>query len=849
MELINSKRLLFTASYVTTQLTPEEQRKIGSRPGGGYTKANTLRSLDLHPRDLAQLRAVLNRQHGAGGHDEHEKLFAVAERLAASGHQTSTMELAATMAPISFEALNSFVKLSSTIKDRAVPFLLAWSEQRQKISPIGRLHLERVEMYSAGVQKGELVFTVPMAPGETITISHKEWSTSSREFQEIVQDFFESYSEKGVAEKSDASMASENDTRRSTAINFGASLSGSYAGVTLTTTFGLTKTKDEHQSVKHSMQKSREVTEKASARSRQEHKVSVKIETKSGTEERSAKTISNDSGNAIRIDYYRMMRKWRTDLFRYGLRLTYDIAIPMPGVRLWALHQRIAQMENTLRTPFVFGLNPSDLTDSNWMAKAVEFGAPIGAVPPPPKETLQVVPPASTIDFIPEDQSGITRFGKIDFEVPAGYWLDNAAATANVAHWPTWSWMWLNGSNSGNMSTGVFFGDLSELRMKQAGPMAAAYQYRGVSFANLQLMLMFKRTPDSVHEWQRTAWSAIKASAEARDQESRQRLQEERDRLWRLLNGKDTLSLRRLEREEMLRLVMQWLLGPNNPVVAAPGDSLTPPGQDTLAQVLANEVVFQATGAAPSPPTYSPTLRGVSQEAWYGSVAFGEFVKFVHQAIEWENILYFLYPYFWGSEAIGHDKMLFEHADSEHERFLRAGYARIVLPVRPGFEEDFTTLMESGSLGKDSTHPYITVAEDIANFARTNYAGIPPANPELHARPLLFPEQRATWETMQAVMKNIDDFKVKHAHYPQKLSDLPGGEPTDFWGNPFVYRQPGLGEDYDLISLGANGEEGGEGLNADISSAAGASLVATWFEYTPTSGLDIELNTKSEEIA
>ena len=44
-------------------------------------------------------------------------------------------------------------------------------------------------MYPAGVQKGELVFTVPMAPGETVSISHKEWSTSSREFEEIVQRF------------------------------------------------------------------------------------------------------------------------------------------------------------------------------------------------------------------------------------------------------------------------------------------------------------------------------------------------------------------------------------------------------------------------------------------------------------------------------------------------------------------------------------------------------------------------------------------------------------------------------------------------------------------------------------
>lgn len=851
MELTNSKRLLYTANYVVTQYTPDEQKKIESKPGAGYPKAFMMRSLALTAKDMDRLQGALGAGAAAAHRDEHGKLVDIALKLSSARNPMSMMELVANMAPISYDALTEFVSQAVKLHEpsAATAFLLTWSQQRRRISPIGRLHLERVEMYSAGVQKGELVFTVPMAPMETITISHKEWSTSSREFEEIVQDYFESYSERGVAEKSDASMSTENESKRANALSFGASLSGSYAGVTLTTTLGLSKTSEERNSVKGSMQKSREATKKASARTRREHKVSVKIETRSGTEDKSAKTITNDSANPIRIDYYRMMRKWRTDLFRYGLRLTYDVAIPLPGVRLWGLHQRLAELDRQLQASYVFALLPSDLSDTNWIAKAIEFGAPVGAVPPPPKEKLNVVPPATLIDYIPEDQSGITRFGKVDFEVPAGYWLDNASATATVAHWSTWAWQWLNGSNSGNMSTGIFHGDLSELRMKQSGPMAATYVYRGISYASLQLMLIFARTPESMEQWRRDAWAAIRASAAARHQEDLARLQEERDRLWRLLNGKDTLSLRRLEREELLRLVMQWLLGPNHAVVAAPGDLFTPPGQDTLGHVLANEVAFQTATTAPPGPTFSPTLSGVSEDAWYGSVSFGEFVKFIHQAVEWENILYFLYPYFWGSETIGRDKLLFEHSDPEHERFLRAGYARIVLPVRPGFEEDFTKLMESGSLGADSTHPYMTVAEDIANFARTNYAGIPPANPELHARPLLFPEQRATWDTMQGVIQQIDAYKVAHGSYPDKLSDLPAGAPTDFWGNAFVYRLPGLGADYDLVSLGADGVAGGEGLDADISSAAGASLVATWFEYTPTSALDIEIDTKAADIA
>ena len=41
--------------------------------------------------------------------------------------------------------------------------------------------------------------------------------------------------------------------------------------------------------------------------------------------------------------------------------------------------------------------------------------------------------------------------------------------------------------------------------------------------------------------------------------------------------------------------------------------------------------------------------------------------------------------------------------------------------------------------------------------------------------------------------------------------------PLDPWGHPYVYLSPGVkNKDFDLKSLGADGEEGGEGENADV---------------------------------
>ncbi|MDL1970493.1 MAG: type II secretion system major pseudopilin GspG [Candidatus Desulfofervidaceae bacterium] len=40
--------------------------------------------------------------------------------------------------------------------------------------------------------------------------------------------------------------------------------------------------------------------------------------------------------------------------------------------------------------------------------------------------------------------------------------------------------------------------------------------------------------------------------------------------------------------------------------------------------------------------------------------------------------------------------------------------------------------------------------------------------------------------------------------------------PLDPWGNPYVYICPGIHGDFDIICYGADGQEGGEGKDADI---------------------------------
>lgn len=94
-----------------------------------------------------------------------------------------------------------------------------------------------------------------------------------------------------------------------------------------------------------------------------------------------------------------------------------------------------------------------------------------------------------------------------------------------------------------------------------------------------------------------------------------------------------------------------------------------------------------------------------------------------------------------------------------------------------------------------------------------------------------------TTETALATVSNaLDMYKVDNSRYPTTAQGLDalttppadaknypeggyikGGYPTDGWENEMQYVAPGSeGRPYDLFSLGADGQQGGEGQDADL---------------------------------
>jgi general secretion pathway protein G len=87
---------------------------------------------------------------------------------------------------------------------------------------------------------------------------------------------------------------------------------------------------------------------------------------------------------------------------------------------------------------------------------------------------------------------------------------------------------------------------------------------------------------------------------------------------------------------------------------------------------------------------------------------------------------------------------------------------------------------------------------------------------------------------LESLATSIDLYRLEVGKLPPDLDALierPSGEerwngpylrkqrvPLDPWDREFIYRAPGEHGDFDLVSLGADGVEGGDGDDADVKS-------------------------------
>ena len=92
--------------------------------------------------------------------------------------------------------------------------------------------------------------------------------------------------------------------------------------------------------------------------------------------------------------------------------------------------------------------------------------------------------------------------------------------------------------------------------------------------------------------------------------------------------------------------------------------------------------------------------------------------------------------------------------------------------------------------------------------------------------------QNTARQEIATIVGALDTFYTANSRYPtndeglnilitesEKLPVPPLKKmPVDPWGNEYLYRCPGTSSDFEVVCYGGDGREGGEGVDADISS-------------------------------
>jgi hypothetical protein len=431
----------------------------------------------------------------------------------------------------------------------------------------------------------------------------------------------------------------------------------------------------------------------------------VQRERKSFTEEAVHELDNRQAGaKKVRGIYQWVDKKYKARILNYGKRLLYDVVVPEPAAFLIDSLKKAVQPESfQLTKPVEPGISPSDLDPSNYIYYANQYGV-TGSVTPSPDEYVQTIAHVDSQDV----QKTINAFGgsipgcffaAFPIKVPDNYkavsgyiqktnlrWI-NAAPTREFEFFIGESYFFkFDPSN-------ITFVNHSFTMNSETGdiPVTVRTFANTVQF-NFAIGINCQRTDKAYEQWQLKTHATI-------IQGYQRQLATYEDKLAQYQSAvRSQIALAQnfahdpsIEEEELKKAFIYLLLGEHFSQAYVP----TPDPELHL-------------DTFPPDPTYVTNVKN-----------WGAMVAFFERAFEWENMMYTYYPYFWGRYANWGELILIQDTDPQFEAFLKAGAARVVIPVRPGFEGALAHYQETGDIWMGEEIPdmfsdyYVSIIEEI----------------------------------------------------------------------------------------------------------------------------------------
>jgi hypothetical protein len=479
-------------------------------------------------------------------------------------------------------------------------------------------------------------------------------------------------------------------------LDAGLQVSGSYGpavsfSASLNTSFSTSTQETQRKAVSYS----REVTEKTAERIRERVREERQRRVLEQVEEINIHKIQNNQNPLGHVrGIYRWLNKiYDAQIFNYGQRMMYEFTIPEPAAYfLYAMIENPPQeMELEKPEPPTYPINgsvllkPENLTRSNYQQYLSKYEVTSAKAPPSSFKNMAYFEKQEGME-----ESNHRRASKIS--IPDGY-----EATSAVV-WHRW-WRYDNRADRANLRVAVGGHDAtsgwvqfgSAFREEVSVGVSTSYVAAFVVTADVYCRL----TAEGFAKWQHETYAAILEAYLNKKAIYDEKLAQLAIQKGTQILGRNPYENRRIEREELKKLVSMTLM--NN--------------------------------------------SGLSINSFYGgaepvmnitkSCDNGSLIRFFENAFEWNNMTYVFYPYFWGRRARWISALHLADPDFDFSAFLRAGAARVQLPVRPGFEQAVAYYSQVGEIWEGNDVPligdslYVPIVEEISENLGKLDQGVP----------------------------------------------------------------------------------------------------------------------------
>lgn len=401
--------------------------------------------------------------------------------------------------------------------------------------------------------------------------------------------------------------------------------------------------------------------------------------------------FENIGGDNHVAGVYQWLNKvYEAQVYNYGWRVMLNLNIPDPSAFLRYAHENSSQNNglDNIDPPPEFDIKPSDINRFNYPELVALYKA--SDVNPPDPYTKVV---SKTFSLKDDEWNGKEKFifftEGMEFEIPAGYRAMEAHInwTASRTQDDFWVDVFVgdkkfhgtrrDGGRSSNLLLGEVDRHLNNTGDEGSIPIALQGAY--VNAVTVTVYIVCRRTLANERQWSLETYEKLFAAYQERYREYEDKLSmlQEMPKLAKIV-GRNPQQNKRIIQDEIKKHCIS-LVGENR---FEHLDAMIDSGDEGPFEIDFDEAMHE-----------------------------GNYVNFFEEAFEWEHINYKFYPYFWNNKQQWVSRVLQSNNDPHFEAFIKAGYAGVLLPIRPGYERAVLYFMETGLIWNGEGEPPMVTTE------------------------------------------------------------------------------------------------------------------------------------------